>query len=58
MSSQGERVIGALLENHLKYKKLTIPDKAIGDSLVTQPFVVAPRYRLDDEFQWLRGIDP
>ncbi|NEO82733.1 MAG: hypothetical protein F6J87_00495 [Spirulina sp. SIO3F2] len=25
---------------------------------MTQPFVVAPRYRLDDEFQWLRGIDP
>lgn len=25
---------------------------------MTQPFVVAPRYRLDDESQWLRGIDP
>lgn len=25
---------------------------------MTQPFIVAPRYRLDDESQWLRGIDP
>ncbi|MEM8639927.1 MAG: hypothetical protein AAGG51_14100 [Cyanobacteria bacterium P01_G01_bin.54] len=25
---------------------------------MNQPFTVAPRYRLDDESQWLRGIDP
>ncbi|HEY9668644.1 MAG TPA: hypothetical protein V6C91_17685 [Coleofasciculaceae cyanobacterium] len=25
---------------------------------MTQPFVLAPRYRLDDESPWLEGIDP
>ncbi|MBE9129529.1 MULTISPECIES: hypothetical protein [unclassified Coleofasciculus] len=25
---------------------------------MTQPFILAPRYRLDDESLWLEGIDP
>jgi hypothetical protein len=25
---------------------------------MTQQFILAPRYRLDDEFSWLEGIDP
>jgi hypothetical protein len=25
---------------------------------MTQPFILSPRYRLDDEFPWLEGIDP
>lgn len=25
---------------------------------MTQPFILAPRYRLDDESPWLEGIDP
>lgn len=25
---------------------------------MTQQFILAPRYRLDDEFSWLEGVDP
>lgn len=28
------------------------------ESMMTQPFILSPRYRLDDELPWLEGIDP
>ena len=27
-------------------------------SMMSQPLILAPRYRLDDEMNWLEGIDP
>ncbi|MEM8780599.1 MAG: hypothetical protein AAGF26_17385 [Cyanobacteria bacterium P01_G01_bin.49] len=26
--------------------------------MMTQPFILSPRYRLDDQLPWLEGIDP